>query len=125
MNSILGRLFIALSFFVLMGCSESLEIQLAPQVSVYFSKDSDKNVNLTEKNAEYKQLQQWLNTHKEGWYSTSGRYPGGVYVKSGEHGIQVTENHVVIYSTTSAKPKAIYIQEITKKELREVRLLGQ
>ena len=65
MNSILSRIFIGLSFLVLMGCSKSVEIELSPQVIVYFSKDSDKNITLTVKDAEYKQLQQWFNEHKE------------------------------------------------------------
>jgi hypothetical protein len=109
----------------LFGCSKAVDIQLAPQVSVFFSKDSDKNVYLTEKNAEYQQLRKWLNEHKTGWYATSGRFPGGVYIKSGEHGIQVTENRVIIYSTASEKPQAIYVQEIDKKEMSLVLHLGK
>jgi len=110
---------------VLASCSKAVNIELAPQVSVFFSKDSDKNIQLTDKSAAYQELKKWLSENQADWYSTSGRYPGGVYIKSGEHGIQVTENHVVIYSTTSEKPKAVYVQEIDYKELVLVRSIGQ
>jgi len=43
-----------------------------------------------------------------------------VYIKSGVHGIQVTEQKVIIYSITNNEPKAIYIQQIEKGELSQI-----
>jgi hypothetical protein len=111
--------------FVLVSCSKAVDIELSPQVSVLFSRDSDKNVQLTEESPEYQELKKWLQENESDWYSTSGRFPGGIYIKSGEHGIQVTKNHVVIYSTTSKKPKAVYVQEINNRELVLIRGIGQ
>jgi len=114
------RIIILLLVAVLVGCSESLEIQLEPEVSVFLSNDPQQRISLTRKDEAYGLLNEWLHENSSGWYATSGRYPGGVYVKSGNYGIQVTETHVVLYSATSNEPKAIYIQDIEKSELRRI-----
>ena len=121
----MSRIFVILSLLVLVGCSQSLDIELEPEVDVFLSSNADQQLRLTSGDKEYNILNEWLDAHKSGWYQTSGRYPGGVYVKSGKYGIQVTETNVVLYSTTPPEPKAIFIQSIGKGELSEIRGLGK
>lgn len=121
----MNRIIILLLVVVLVACSESLDIQLEPEVSVFLSNDSKQRISLTEKDEVYVLLNKWLHENRSDWYATSGRYPGGVYVKSGHYGIQVTETHVVLYSTTSNEPRAIYIQDIENGELRRIRDFGK
>jgi len=121
----MSRIFIILSVLVLVSCSESLDIQLEPEVNVFLSDDSEKIIRLTPKDKEYGNLNEWLREHRSGWYPTSGRYPGGVYIKSGIYGIQITETHVVIYSTTYPEPRSIYIQTIGKGKLSGIRNIGK
>lgn len=118
-------IFMMLSVLILISCTESLDIQLEPEVNVFFNNNGEKRVRLTPEDKEYLILNEWLGKHKTGWYSTSGRYPGGVYIKSGDYGIQVTNMNVVLYSTTHQEPKAIYIQETGKAELSEILNLGK
>ena len=119
------KVFIILSILALMGCSEPIEIQLDPEVNVYLSDGGGKTVQLTSKDKEYAELNKWLSDHKSDWYSTSGQYRGGVYIKSGKYGIQVTKIHVVLYSTSTPKPRAIYIQQIGVGELKGIRNFGK
>ncbi|MCU7807307.1 MAG: hypothetical protein KZQ73_05485 [Candidatus Thiodiazotropha sp. (ex Semelilucina semeliformis)] len=121
----MSRILIILSLLVLVGCSKSLDIQLEPEVNLFLSSDGVQKIRLTPEDNEYAVLNKWLREHRSGWYSTSGRYPGGVYIKSGNDGIQITETHVVLYSTTPPKPKAIYIQKVAKGELSEIRSVGK
>jgi hypothetical protein len=121
----MNRIIVLLLAMVLMSCSKSLDIQLEAEVEVFFSNDTEQKIRLTKKDEVYVALNEWLHNNRTGWYATSGRYPGGVYIKSGVYGIQVTESKVVIYSTTSKKPKAIFIQEIQKGELSKVIHLGE
>lgn len=114
-----------MSVLTLISCSESLDIQLEPEVIMFFSNDSEKKIRLTPEDKEYVVLNEWLREHKSAWYATSGRYPGGVYIKSGNYGIQITELHVVLYSTTSSEPKAMYIQNAGKGELSAIRNIGR
>ncbi len=113
-----------LSFF-LISCSESLDIQLEPEVTVFFSHDSDKRLRLTSESKAYRDLEQWLHKHRSDWYVTSGRYPGGLYIKSGKDGIQITQTQVILYSTASPEPKALYIQKLSKGELSEFNNIGR
>ena len=115
------RIIILLLVVVLVSCSKSLDIQLEPEVSLFLNNDTEQRITLTQNDEIYMILNEWLHENKSDWYATSGRYPGGVYIKSGKYGIQVTEAHVVIYSTTSNEPKAIYIQGIKKDELSRIR----
>lgn len=121
----MSRIFIILSLLVLVSCSESLDIQLEREVSVFLSNDPEQRIRLTQKDKEYTVLNEWLNEHRSGWYPTSGRYPGGVYIKTGDYGIQITEVHVVLYSTVYPEPRSIYIQKIGKGELSEIRDIGK
>ena len=121
----MSRIFIILSLLVIAGCSQSLDIQLEPEVNVFLSDDREKKISLTSKDKAYTTLNEWLREHDSDWYSTSGRYRGGVYIKSGADGIQVTDTHVVLYSTTGSKPKAIYIQTFERDELTEIRNIGK
>ena len=119
------KIFIILSVLVLVSCSESLDIQLEPEVNVFLSNGSEQKIRLTPKDKEYTNLNQWLREHRSSWHPTSGRYPGGVYIKSGIYGIQITETHVVLYSTTHPEPRSIYIQEIGKGKLSGIRNIGK
>lgn len=121
----MNRIIILLLAVVLVSCSKSLDIQLEPEVSVFLSNSTEQRIRLTQKDEAYVVLNEWLHENRSDWFVTSGRYPGGVYVKSGNYGIQVTETHVVIYSTTSNEPKAIFIQDIEKDELSRLRDFGK
>lgn len=112
-------LFVFLTLFLL-GCSKSIDVQLASDAQVYSSKDNAKKAEITADDAAYKVLEDWLAENKDGWYATSGKYSGGVYVRSGEHGIQVKPLKVVIYSTKGEKPQAIYVKDINKGDLASV-----
>ncbi len=118
-------LILSICLLALTGCSKSVEVKLASEVTVWVSDDRSQKINLTANDSAYVELNTWLNEHSSGWYTTSGRFPGGVYIKSGEQGIQVTKTRVVIYSTKSGKPQAIYVQDLTTGELAQVRNLGQ
>lgn len=119
------RIFMILLVLVLAGCTESLDIPLDPEVIVLFSDDSEKKIAISQKDAAYIELNQWLSEHRSGWYTTSGRYAGGVFVRSSHYGIQVTETHVVLYSTAYKDSRAMYIQDIEKGELSVIRNLAQ
>ncbi len=119
------KIFIILSVLVLVSCSESLDIQLESEVNVYLSNDRERQIRLTPQDKEYVNLNEWLREHRSGWHPTSGSYPGGVYIKSGIHGIQITQTHVVLYSTTHSEPRAMYIQKIGKDKLRGIKDLGE
>ena len=121
----MSRIFIVLSVLVLVSCSESLDIQLEPEVDVFLSSDSEQRIRLTAKDKEYAVLNEWLREHGSDWYPTSGRYPGGVYVKSGNYGIQITEIHVVLYSTAHPEPRSIYVQNIDRGELSGIKNIGE
>lgn len=108
---------------MLTSCTESYQVQLESEVKVYLSDNSEKVIILTKKDKEYINLNQWLVENQSNWYSTSGRYPGGVYVKSGSHGIQVTKLQVVLYSTEGKEPVAIKIQNLKKGDLTDLRNL--
>ena len=115
-----------LAIFVLMtGCTETVDIQLGPKVDAYLVTDSKQAISLAETDAAYIELNEWLTENRTGWHNTAGRYPGGVYLKSGADGIQVTGMNVVIYSTQGAEPKAKFIHHVGKLELSEVRGIGQ
>ena len=100
-----------------MSCSESLDIQLESEVNVYISDESERIIRLTPQDKEYINLNEWLRENRSGWYPTSGPYPGGVYIKSGIYGIQITETHVILYSTTYSELRSIYIQKIGRGKL--------
>lgn len=121
----MNRIIILLLVMVIVSCSSSLDIQLEPEVSLFLNNDTKQRIRLTQKDEVYVILNEWLHENRSNWYVTSGRYPGGVYVKSGNYGIQVTETQVVIYSTTSNEPKAIYIQGIKKSELSRISNFGK
>lgn len=123
MNNQVNRIIILFLIVITVSCSKSLDIQLEPEVSLFFNNDAEQQIRLTEKDEAYVVLNEWLHENSSDWYVTSGRYPGGVYIKSGKYGIQVTEIQVVIYSTANNETKAIYIQNIGKGELNKIRNL--
>jgi len=111
--------------FLLMGCSKLVDVQLDDEVTVFLSDGDTKKISLTAKDAEYIMLKEWLEEHKAGWLSTSGRYSGGVYLTSGNYGIQVTDSKVVLYTSITDKPTAIYAQEIERSDLKALKNLGK
>lgn len=117
-------LLILISAFMLVACSGSFELQLEPQVQAYLSVDNKKPLLLSAEDKAYQQLDRWLAEHKDGWIHASGRYPGGVYIKSGVNGIQVAPQHLIIYDTRGNEPVAVYIQHIGPNELLEVKGLA-
>ena len=121
----MNRIIILLLVAVLVSCSQSFDIQLEPEVSLFLNNDAEQRIRLTQEDEAYVALNEWLHENRSDWYATSGRYPGGVYVKSGDNGIQVTETRVVIYSTSGHEPKALYIQSINKGELSRIRDFGK
>ncbi len=122
---LMNRINLLLLIVVLVSCSKTLDIQLEPEVKVFLSNDTEQIISLTQKDEAYVVLNEWLHENRSDWHATSGRYPGGVYVKSGNYGIQVTESHVVIYSTASNETKALYIQAVEKGELSIISNFGQ
>ena len=125
MSKPINRIIILLLVVVTVGCSKSFDIQLEPEVSLFLNNDAKQRISLTQKDEAYVALNKWLRENRADWLVTHGRYPGGVYIKSGKHGIQVTERQVVIYSTANNETKAIYIQHIGKGELSRIRDFGK
>lgn len=121
----MNKILILISALFLVSCSQSIDIQLEPEVNVFLSNDSEQRIRLTQKDIEYVILREWLHENRSDWYVTSGRYPGGIYIKSGNYGIQVTNTHVVIYLIKKSEPQAIYIQDIEKGELSRIRNIGK
>lgn len=111
--------------FVLMGCSKTVDVQLDAEVTVFLSDGNDTKIQLSAQDPEYIMLKEWLEKNKAGWLSASGRYSGGFYLTSGNYGIQVTDSKVVLYSSITDKPTAIYAQEIERIDLRALKDLGK
>ena len=59
MSNKMSRIFILLSLLILVNCSESLDIQLEPEVNVYLSNDSERKIRLTPQDKEYANLNEW------------------------------------------------------------------
>jgi hypothetical protein len=116
-------LVLSILLLVLTGCSKLVDVQLDPEVTVFLSNGAEQKIQLTAKDAEYVMLKEWLELHKADWLSTSGRYSGGVYLTSGNYGIQVTDSKVVLYSSIKDNPTAIYAQEIERSDLKALKQL--
>jgi hypothetical protein len=121
----MNRILVLLAALLLAGCSDTFDIELEPEVTVFVGNSNGLQIRLTNSDQEYLALAQWLRENRSSWMLTSGRYSGGVYIQTGEHGIQVTESTVVIYSTQGSDPQAIYIQNIKKSELGSIKSIGQ
>ena len=119
-NKITSVVITLLLAFSLVGCGKTVDIKLTPEVVMVPSQENKQRITITAQDEAYTMLSQWLNEHKSGWFTASGRFQGGVYFKSGEHGIQVTKTKVIIYSTKGSKPQALYAQEIKKGELNKL-----
>ena len=113
------KLLIAVLGLLLVGCGQTIDVGLEPEVDLYYGEKSDQKVRLTASDPAYTALTAWLSEHSSDWYTTSGRYPGGVYIKAKEYGVQITKRNVVLYSLTSTPPKALYIQKRDQGELSE------
>ena len=118
-------LVLSILLFMLMGCSKLVEVQLDPEVTVFLSDSGGEKIQLTAKDAEYIILEEWLKENKAGWLSTSGIYSGGVYLTSDNYGIQVIDSKVVLYTSITDKPRAIYAQEIERSDLKELKSLNK
>ena len=110
---------------LLAGCGNTFDIQLEPEVTLFVGDSNGQQIQLTQDGEAYAILNNWLRENRGNWYSTSGRYQGGVYIQSGDYGIQVTNTTVVIYATQGADPQAIYIQNIKKSELSSIKNIGE
>ncbi len=113
------------SLVLITGCTETVDFQLGPKVDAYVMTDSEQAISVAETDTAYIELNEWLLANRTGWHATAGRYPGGVYLKSGADGIQVTGMEVIIYSTDGPEPNAEYIHHVGRQELSAVRALGQ
>lgn len=125
MRNTMKRIFVLLSALLLAGCSSTFDIQLKPKVTAFVGDSNGQQIELTQSSPEYLVLNEWLQENRTEWMVTSGRFSGGVYIQSGDDGIQVTDTKVVIYSTQGTDPQAIYIQNIKKSELSIIKKLGQ
>lgn len=121
----MSRILVLFLVLLLAGCSEPLDLKLETEVSVFLTSDGEEKITLTQQDEAYLELDRWLADNSSEWYATSGRYRGGVYVQSRNHGIQITDKHVVIYSTAGSEARAMYIQGITDNELRNIRNIGK
>jgi len=120
-----NMLVLSILLLMLMGCSKLVEVQLDPEVTVFLSDSGGQKIQLTAKDAEYIILEEWLKENKAGWLSTSGIYSGGVYLTSDNYGIQVIDSKVVLYTSITDKPRAIYAQEIERSDLKELKNLNK
>lgn len=118
-------LVLSILLLMLMGCSKLVDVQLDPEVTIFLSNGGGQQIQLTAEDAEYIMLQEWLEKNKAGWLSTSGRYSGGVYLTSDNYGIQVTDSKVVLYTSITDKPRAIYAQEIERSDLKALKNLNK
>ena len=125
MGSKMRKISVLLSALLLAGCGNTFDLTLAPQVTLFMGDSHGPQIQLTQKNEEYRVLEEWLRENRSNWYTTSGRYQGGVYIQSGDYGIQVTNTTVVIYSAQRGEPRAIYIQNIKKSELSSIKNIGK
>lgn len=114
-----------ISLFLTTGCTETIDVQLQPKVDAYLVTNSKQAINLVETDAAHIELNNWLRENNTNWHITSGRYPGGIYIKSGTDGIQVSGMQIIIYSTTGAEPDAKYVRHVGKTELPLLRGVGQ
>ncbi|WP_440877268.1 hypothetical protein [Thalassotalea sp. PLHSN55] len=119
-NKIKSIVFTLLVVIFVSGCSKTVDIELASEVTMYPSQSSKERIIITEQDEDYVMLNKWLTEHKSGWFTASGRFQGGVYFRSGEHGIQVTKTKVIVYSTKGSKPQALYAQEIKKGDFNKL-----
>ena len=119
------KLFVLLLALLLAGCGNTFDLKLAPKVTLFVGDSNGPQIQLTKDNKEYVILDEWLRENRSNWYTTSGRYQGGVYIQSGDYGIQVTNSTVVIYSAQRGDPRAIYIQNIKKSELSSIKNIGK
>lgn len=113
------------SLILMTGCTDTVDIQLGPKVDAYVMADREKVISVAQTDAAYIELNEWLSENRTGWHATAGRYPGGVYLKSGDDGIQVAGMEIIIYSTDGPEPNAEYIHHVGRQELSAVRALGQ
>jgi hypothetical protein len=113
------------SLLLMAGCTETVNIQLEPKVDAYIVTDSQAKISLVETNPAYIELSNWLQENQAGWHNTAGRFPGGVYIKSGMNGIQVTGMEVIIYTTAGLEPDAKFVRHVGKTELPLVRGIGK
>ena len=125
MNKKISKVLIIFLAFAVVSCTKAIDVPLASEVVVHFSKNDSRQIQLSTSDKAYIELRTWLSEHQSDWYTTSGKYPGGIYLKTGDYGIQVKETQVVLYSTQYEKPRAMYIQNIEADELLEMKKLGE
>ena len=121
MGNITLKSVIAVFVLALAGCAQQVDFTLAPEITVYFNKEGKDKLTLSSSDEAYLQLAQWLQENNDDWLSTSGNYPGGLYIQTGDHGVQVTTKHAILYSDA----KVSHIQNIRASELTLFRQMLQ
>lgn len=114
-----------LVIFVLSACTQTLDLQLASEVTVYRSDDRANPLTLTAKDSEYALFNHWLNEHRSEWHPTKGRFRGGIFMKSGKDGIQVTKSEVILYASRDGKMEATHAAQIGPNELQPIKDIGK
>lgn len=115
------KLFFLVTILMLASCSKVPDIALTPELTIFYSDDSEKRVTLTQEDEAYQELDDWLRDNQSDWISTSGHFPSGIYIVSGDYGIQITKLHVVLYLSNRKNTKASFIQNLGANELRKIR----
>jgi len=111
------------ALIVLAGCSQSVNIQLAPEVSVFHSSDPKHEIRLAADHPAYQEFNAWLTDNPDGWYGVSGRFQGGVFIQTGVQGIQVLNTEVVLYAKQQGGLSATHVHEIGPGELNNIKQL--
>lgn len=117
------RVLFLCSVLFMVGCTSAVEVQLEPELTVFLTNDQNNTVSLSNTDEAYQELQSWLRENRDDWYITTGSFAGGVYVQTGEQGIQVTRSQVVFYSKVGDSISATHVQAISGGELRSVKTL--
>ena len=119
------RVFLLLGVLFLAGCTNSVDVQLKPELVVFLSNDQQNTVPLSTQDSAYQELQGWLTENQDDWYVTNAAFAGGLYIQNDEQGIQVTRSHVVLYQKVGDAIEATHVQAISGAELSSVKALAQ
>ena len=116
---------IVLGMLALMACTQTLDLQLEPEVSVYRSDDRENPKTLTAANAEYGIFNTWLRENQSKWHPTKGRFKGGIFIQSGKKGIQITTSEVILYANRGGRMEATHAAQIGPNELQSLKDFGK
>lgn len=116
---------LVMAVLALVACTQTLDLQLAPEVTVYLSDDRENPITLTPESSEYVLFNTWLREHQSDWHPTKGRFRGGIFIKSGKDGIQVTKSEVILYASRGGKMEATHAAQIGPNELMPLKEIGK